>query len=128
MNQYGEMARRHWETFLPGRYSRISDPSSFFSTLGKEVETEIDQLTQELAGEDPAGEDYLGKVGRLSAARQQAREKVLAEQVLLPAEPGSAKDESEPNPTPAGERTTNWIPVTEDPTDPWWQEQDSTTP
>jgi hypothetical protein len=130
MNQYGEMARHHWETFLPQRYSRIEDPPSFFSMLGKEVETEIDQLTEQLAGEDPPGEDYLGKVGRLNAARQQAREKVLAEQVLLPVEPGSAKDEDsdEPNPRPAGERTTNWIPVTEDPTDPWWQEQDSTNP
>ncbi|TKG61546.1 hypothetical protein [Prauserella endophytica] len=130
MNQYAAMARSHWQRFLPSRYSAITDPDSFFSTLGQEVETEIDQLTEQLAGEDPPNEDYLGKVGRLNAARQQAREKVLAERVLLPAEPGSLMDEdsTEANPTPAGERNTDWIPMTEDPTNLWWQEQDSSSP
>ncbi|WP_449061741.1 hypothetical protein [Planomonospora algeriensis] len=38
--------------------------------------------------EGTAGETFLEKLGRLNAARAQAREIVLAEQVFLPAEPG----------------------------------------
>lgn len=122
------LARRHWERFLPARCSQIEDKESFFSTLGQEVEEEIDQLTRELAGDDPAGEDYLTKVGRLTAAKQQARERVLAERILLPAEPGSPMDEtSGQDDLPPTERTTGWIPVQEDPSDPWWQDQETTT-
>lgn len=122
------LARRHWERFLPTRYSQIEDPDSYFSTLGQEAEEEIDQLTQELAGDDPVGEDYLTKVGRLNAARQQAREQVLAERILLPAEPGSPMDETAgESDLPPSERTTGWIPVREDPSDPWWQEQETTS-
>lgn len=139
MNQYGVMARKHWAKFLPTRYAQIEDPDSFFSTLGQEVEEEIDQLATTLAGEDPPGEDYLGKLGRLNAARQQAREKVLAERVLLAAEPGSPMDEDsdedseEPEPTgptgPAGgEMTTEWIPLVENPNHPWWREQRMSNP
>lgn len=126
MNEFGVMAQKHWAKFLPTRYGQIEDPNSFFSTLGEEVAEEIDELATALAGDDPRGEDYLGKVGRLNAARQRAREKVLAEQVLLPAEPGSPMDEDleEPEPTPpAGELTTEWIPLVEDPNHPWWREQ-----
>lgn len=36
------------------------------SVLGQEVEEEIDELATALAGEDPPGEDYLAKVGRLN--------------------------------------------------------------
>jgi hypothetical protein len=132
MNQYGVMAQKHWARFLPTRYARIEDPDNFFSTLGQEVEEEIDELATALEGEDPPDEDYLGKLGRLNAARQQAREKVLAERVLLPAEPGSPMDEdseeAEPTGPPAGEFTTDWIPLVEDPNHPWWREQRMSDP
>ena len=124
LNQYGVTAQRHWARFLPTRYSQLEDPDSFFSSLGQEVEEEIDELTQQLAADDPPNEEDLGKLGRLTAAGQQARERVLAERVLLPAEPGSPmhEDSEEPEPDP-GERTSEWIPVVEDPSHPWWQEQ-----
>ena len=35
---------------------------------------QVDELTDELAGDDRPGEGYLGKAGRLTAARQQAEE------------------------------------------------------
>ncbi|RBM18098.1 hypothetical protein DI005_20100 [Prauserella sp. PE36] len=131
MNRYGELAQRHWQTFLPRRYSQIEDPQAFFTTLGAEVEQEIDQMTEDLlAHQDPSPErDYLAEIGRRNAARSQAREKVLAERVLLPAEPGSPQDEEPPEePSAGGTRSTPWIPVAEDPADPWWQEQDQTNP
>ena len=136
MNEYATRAAEHWRTFLPNRYRQISNPDRYFQRLGQEVEQEIAELTEALAGEDPPNEDYLGKVGRLTAARQQAEEKVLAERVLLPAEPGTPLDETEPtqrgaSPTatsPGSEDTpplgmrTDWIPTTEDPNHPFWQD------
>jgi len=89
MNHYGTMAQRHWQRWLPTRYATIQDPDSFFSTLGEEVAQRIGDLSVDLAGEDPSGEGYLEKVGRLNMARLQAEEIVLKEQVLLDPEPGT---------------------------------------
>lgn len=101
MNHYGVTAQRHWKRWLPARYAAIQDPDSFFSTLGEEVAKRIADLTLDLAGDDPPGEDYLVKVGRLNMARLQAEEIVLQEQVLLAPEPGAdpepdAQDEQVP--------------------------------
>jgi hypothetical protein len=135
MNYYGHMAMEHWQKFLPSRYSQIEDPESFFSTFGEQIGQEIDQLTHSLAGRDQPGEGALKKTGRLKAAEQQAREKILAEQVLLPAEPGSPADESDPDePDPPAmtaqeddpasglrEHATDWIPTVVDPNHWYWQ-------
>lgn len=82
MNQYGLMAQRHWERWLPGRYATITDPDSYFSALGEEAASQIADLAPQLAGSDPPGETYLVKAGRLNMARLQAEEIVLAD--LLP--------------------------------------------
>ena len=95
MNRYGAMARSHWARWLPQRYATIDDPDSFFSTLGQETARQIDELTAELAGDDQPGEGYLAKAGRLTAARSQAEEIILPQQVLLPAEPGTSGDPEE---------------------------------
>jgi hypothetical protein len=138
MNWFGHLAQDHWKTYLPSRYSQIPDPESYFSTFVEEIEEQIETLTFALAGDDQPGEGALGKTGRLTAARQQAREKILTEQVLLPAEPGSPMDENSPGtrvelglepedeqeptpPRPAGQFVSDWIPVTEDPSHPWWE-------
>jgi hypothetical protein len=42
MNRYGVIARRHWARWLPRQYAAISDPESFFTTLGEEVARQID--------------------------------------------------------------------------------------
>jgi hypothetical protein len=95
MNHYGAMAREHWARWRPAQYAAIPDPDSFFSDLGTRVSDQIDQLAMELAGDDQPGEGYLGKAGRLGAARLQAEEIVLPEEVLLPPEPGADEDEDE---------------------------------
>ena len=92
MNRYGLMAQQHWERWLPARYAAIEDPDSFFSDLGKQVANRIDQVAFHLAGDDLAGEGYLGKAGRLGQARHQAEEIVLTELVLLDPEPGAEED------------------------------------
>lgn len=113
MNQYGALAQRHWRQWLPNRCRTIADPHSFFSTLGEEVAQEIEDLSLELAGDDPPGEDYLAKLGRLNMARLRAQETVLRERVLLPPE-GEAQDQELP--------ASEWIPLVEDPDHPYWQQ------
>jgi hypothetical protein len=80
VNQYGAIAEKHYRTFLPSQYSQL-DPG-YFTSLGEQIEAQIDDLTTTLAGDDPPEETYLDKLGRLNAARQMARERVLAQ--MLP--------------------------------------------
>ena len=101
MNRYGAMARSHWARWLPQQYAAISDPDSFFSKIGQEAARQIDELTTELAGDGQPGEDYLARAGRLTAARSQAEEIVLPQQVLPPPEPGASEDPEENDPPPA---------------------------
>ena len=50
MNQYGEMARRHWARWLPGRFAAIENPETFFTSLGDKAGQRITALAWELAG------------------------------------------------------------------------------
>ena len=96
MNQYAAMAERHWRRCRPSRVAEMDDPGSFFSNLGEEVAAQIEDLTADLAGDDPPGETFMEKVGRLNMARLRAEEIVLRETVLLPPEPGMEDDDSNP--------------------------------
>lgn len=111
-NPYGQMARKHWATWRPNELSQIPDPAEFFSRLGLEAEARIDQLAADLAGDDPGGEGYLDKVGRLRMARATAESQVLRELILLPAEPGhpeyDPEDDELPTRYPA---EAPWLPV-----------------
>jgi len=89
VNQYGEMARRHWARWLPARFAAIGNPQTFFKNLGDEAEQRITALAWELAGDDPPGEGYLDKAGRLGEARHRAEQIVLDEMILLPPELGT---------------------------------------
>lgn len=103
MNRYGVIAREHWARWLPRRSAAIEDPDSFFSDLGSQAEARIDSLAAGLAGDDQPGEGFLGKAGRLGEARHRAEQIVLAEDILLPPEPGADPDEEEadrPEPGP----------------------------
>jgi hypothetical protein len=82
MNRYGMIAQHHWARWLPRQYAAISDPDSFFATLGEEVARQIDDLTDELIGEIRQSDSYLAHVGRLFAARAIAEELILPQRVL----------------------------------------------
>ena len=86
MNRYGRQAHQHWTQWRASELSQIPDQETFFSSLGLEVENQIDQLAAQLAGADPFGEQYLAKLGRLRMARLMAEEQVLHETVLIPPE------------------------------------------
>jgi hypothetical protein len=103
VNRYGVMARRHWARWLPRQYAAVGDPESFFSTLGGEVARQIDDLTDELAGETRQDDSYLARVGQLVAARAIAEELILRQRVLPEAE--LAADDGQENVGPeCGER------------------------
>jgi hypothetical protein len=118
MNQYGAMAQSHWARWLPQRYATINDPDSFFSTLGQETARQIEELAADLAGDDQPGEGYLAKAGRLTAARSQAEEIILPQQVLLAPEPEANEDPEQNDPPPASEDR----PLIVDRSHPLWAE------
>ena len=94
MNRYGAQAMRHWQQTDPDRFQAIEDPQAFFTTLGAEVQQEIETLAAALAGPDRVGETYLEKVGRLNMARFNAESDILRERILIP-----SPDEDEEEPT-----------------------------
>jgi hypothetical protein len=83
MNQYGTRAKQHWQKYLPERFSQLEDPDNFFSNLGEQIAERVQSLAEALAGNDPPGETYLDKVGRLNMARRDAESDVLREMALL---------------------------------------------
>ncbi|MEV1295396.1 hypothetical protein [Pseudonocardia sp. NPDC049635] len=94
MNHYGIRAMRHWQTFLPNRYAQLTDPHSYFTELGRQVEAEITELAAARAAEEEQAPTYLEQVGLLTRIRAQAEEQILTEQVLLPSEadlPGQSR-------------------------------------
>ena len=120
MNHYGAQARKHWQEYLPQRYATLSDPSSYFSTLGEQAATQIADRTLELAGPDQPGEGYLGKVGRLNNAKMRAEEEILPELILIAPEQDGDPDPDGEQPRPTA--TDPWVPLVEDPTHPYWQQ------
>jgi hypothetical protein len=92
MNKYGYQAMEHWRRWLPNRYQQIEDPTTYFESLGEEIQSAVSALSRDLAGDDPGGETFLQKVGRLNMAKLQAEEIALKEHALL--EPESDSEES----------------------------------
>ena len=76
VNRFGRWAWAVWAAEAPGALSRLVDPETFFGELGEQAEAAWVDLTRELMGPDLPGEGFLGKVGRIEAAKLQARELV----------------------------------------------------
>lgn len=79
MNRYGQQAMEHWRTHRPAAYAQLEDPTAFFTRIGSELEATIERLTDQIAGPDLPGEDYLDKVARLNTARSTATELAKAD-------------------------------------------------
>jgi hypothetical protein len=69
---------RRWARWLPRAYAGISDPQAFFAELGEEFAAQVEELADDLAGEDGPGEGYLERAARLFTAL------MVAEEVILP--------------------------------------------
>lgn len=100
MNTYGKRAQQAWQQLAPSAYAQIPDPNQHFSTLGREAQNQIADLTTQLAGPDEPGESFEHKVGRLNSAKMRAEEIVAADLLIPPREewdptndPGDEPDE-----------------------------------
>ena len=104
-NRYAAMARRHYEAHLLAALAQIpaGEQDSFFSTLGEEIADLVESYELALRGPDPAGEEFMARLGRFQMARVQAEERALAE--VLPA-PSPEEDD------PGWERPA--VPVMDD--------------
>lgn len=112
MNRYGRQAEAHWAKWRPTELSTIANPQEFFSTLGLQVEARVEELALMLAGDDPAGEGYLAKVGRLRMAKFNAQEAAMRELMLPPAEPGHPQyDPEEDQGSGMFPAQPPWLPV-----------------
>ncbi|MBW3648165.1 MAG: hypothetical protein KY440_10375 [Actinobacteria bacterium] len=124
---YAAQALAHWKRWRPKQLAQIPDPQQFFAELSAQVAQQVDQLSTELAGPDPTGEDYLTKLGRLRMARHSAEAQILRELVLLPAEQDdppsattAARSASSTSPGLAGD----WLPTVLRPDHPRYHELD----
>ena len=73
----------HSRRYAPTRLEALPDPTGFFTSLGLEVQGQVTELARVLAGQDPARENYLQKVARLTAARIRAEEVVMSQMVWV---------------------------------------------
>jgi hypothetical protein len=110
------MARDHWAKWRPAELAAMTDPESFFSTLGIHIADSIDALADQIAGPDPAGETYLEKVQRLRMARRDAESDLLRDALEQPeaSEDGEESDlEPDPGPLVTLEELEAWQRETE---------------
>ena len=96
---FTETVRRHYTEHRPLATQALGNPQemeAFFRSLGAQIEEQVQQGEDQIAGVDPVGETYLQKVGRLRMARAQATEIALAD--LLFSTPPETDDEEEFSP------------------------------
>jgi hypothetical protein len=108
MSGYEAMLREHWRLHRSGELAGMTDPDSFFSDLSRQVQSQVEELAEEIAGPTRPGEKYQARLGRLREARMSAESDVLR-QVMAP-------EEDRPAPWPG---STGWLTGEEpDPDDP----------
>ncbi len=95
MNELGRIAMDHWKVARPISFQRIPEDEreTFFADLGEQAQRELESTWISLAGDDRPEETMQDKEGRLAMARLAAREKVMAEMILLPEDPTAFSQE-----------------------------------
>jgi len=91
---YTETVRRYFTEHRPLAMEALGTPQEtedFFRRLGAQIEEQVQQSEDQIAGPAPAGETYLQHVGRLRMARAQAQEIALVD--LLYSTPPENDDE-----------------------------------
>ncbi|WP_160050117.1 MULTISPECIES: hypothetical protein [unclassified Nocardiopsis] len=85
----------HWKVARPISFQRIPEDEreTFFADLGEQAQRELESTWISLAGDDRPEETMQDKEGRLAMARLAAREKVMAEMILLPEDPTAFSQE-----------------------------------
>jgi hypothetical protein len=79
---YTETVRRYFTEHRPLAMEALVTPQEtedFFRYLGAQIEEQVQQSEDQIAGPAPVGETYLEHVGRMRMARSQAQEIALAD-------------------------------------------------
>lgn len=87
MNHYGQQAMAHWRRHRPTELATVEDPTTFFADLGRSVQAAVTSMRDEILAKQPATTDPVEVRRRAREATAIAEETVLADLVLLPAEP-----------------------------------------
>ena len=66
-----------WPWFGPPWYEQVEDLDAYLAAYWCALHLSAAELAELLAGDDPPGEGYLAKAGRLTAARLQAQEIIM---------------------------------------------------
>ncbi len=92
-----------WPWFGPPWYEQVDDLDTFLIMYWCALRLSAAELAELLAGDDPQGEGYLAKAGRLIAARHQAEEIIRYE--YGPPIPEDEEDDGDQDdePTSAGD-------------------------
>ncbi|MGO2520939.1 MAG: hypothetical protein ACTH8F_12510 [Microbacterium sp.] len=77
MNQYGTQLQEQWTVLDPTQAQAMG--TDYFTQMGELAQSQIDELTIQLAGTDLVNETYLEKVGRINNARTRAAEMIMSE-------------------------------------------------
>lgn len=99
MNEYGAMARDHWIRWIPDQYRQLTDPETFFQELGDQAADQVSTMLLDLQAshrQELNDLEYLPRVGRINAFRQQAQELVIAD--LLPTPQEEDLEQAGPDP------------------------------
>lgn len=94
MNEFGQRVMRHWQRFLPSRYSGLEDPVTYFTSVGEQIAEQITTACERLErqnAEELSSMDYLGRVGLMNTLRRQAIEAAMDDFLLEP-EPTSQEE------------------------------------
>ena len=116
MNRYGKLAWERMRAFQPERLAGIEDPDSYFLSLGEDLERQISELAERIAGPARPGETYQERLGRLREARITAESEAMRQVGVL-------EEEEEPATNWPG--ATGWMPVAgpPDPDDPSYRQE-----
>ena len=77
------MALEHWRVHRPLAFSKIGEPTAFFTALGEEVADQIEEISEQMLAETQPLAEFMEEVARREQAQRTAEEVVLTEQVLL---------------------------------------------
>lgn len=82
MNRYGQMLQTQHRIARPIEHAQITDPETFFSEIGDQVQSEISELRDRMLGNPRPGENLDDYRLRSYQALAAATEIVLADQYL----------------------------------------------
>ena len=89
MNTHGQHAMETMKNHDPETYAQIQNPEEYFSTLGQQIQEQIEDVMVGLIKSDTMGRSTLEILGERNMARFRAREIVYQEMIYssLPPEP-----------------------------------------